>query len=153
DVVGSTIGVTRARVGQIQNRAEGALRSALNRYLLPEVRAELTRILDDHPAIADNEVRTSLGTASGSPMAVALRVLGVARPRSWAGDLTGWWTRRPGALDVRLRDLAAQAPFTDDELDERAEALGLRSDLPLRELLTAEGSPIRRGPAGGWVRH
>jgi len=153
DAVGSTIGVTRARVGQLQNRAEGALRSALNRYLLPEVRAELTRILDDHPAVADIEVRTSLGTASGSPMAVALRVLGVARPRTWAGDLTGWWTRRPGALDVRLRDLAAQAPFTDDELDERAGTLGLRSDLPLRELLTAEGSPLRRGPAGGWVRH
>jgi hypothetical protein len=153
DVIGSSIGVTRERVRQIQNRAEEALRSALDQYLLPEARAELTHVLDDHPAVADGEVHAVLGTASGVPMAVALRALGVARPRTWAGDLPGWWTRRPGALDVQLRDLASQAPFTDDELDKRAGALGLRSDLPLRELLVADGSPIRRGPAGGWVRH
>jgi hypothetical protein len=153
DAIRPALGVTSERVRQIQNGAEGALRSALNQNLPPEIRAELMVVLDDHPAVADSEVRTSLRTASGLPMFAVLRVLGVARPRTWAGDLSGWWTRKPGALDVQLRDLAAQAPFAEDELDERASALGLRGDLPLQELLADGGSPIRRGPAGGWVRH
>jgi hypothetical protein len=152
DEVGIGIGVTRERVRQIQIRGEEALLSALDRHL-PDLGAELRRVLDDHAAVAEADLLTSLGAAPSLPMSAVLRALGAARPRTWAGDLAGWWTLRPGALDVQLRDLAAQAPFADNELDQRAAEIGLPQNLPLRGLLADEGSPLRPGPAGGWVRY
>src|SRR5260370_29168101 len=151
DQVGVTIGVTRERVRQIQIRAEEALLSALDKYL-PDLRAELARVLDNHAAVAEGDLHTSLGAPPSLPMSAVLRALGVARPRTWAGDLAGWWTLRPGALDVQLRDLATQAPFADDEIDRRAAERGLPQGLPRRELLADEWSPLGHGPSGGWVR-
>jgi len=152
DQVGVTIGVTRERVRQIQTRAEEALLSALDKYL-PDLRAELARVLDDQAAVAESDLYTTVAASPSLPMSAMLRALGVARPRTWAGDLAGWWTRRPGALDVQLRDLAAQAPFADNELDQRGAEIGLPQGLPLRELLADEWSPLRPGPVGGWVRY
>lgn len=152
DQVGVTIGVTRERVRQIQLRAEEVLLTALDTRL-PDLRAELTRVLDDHAAVAEDDLHDSLGAAPSLPISAVLRAFGIARPRTWTGDLVGWWTRRPGALDVQLRDLAAQAPFADDELDQRAAEIGLPQGLPLRELLADELSPLRSGPVGGWVRY
>ena len=94
DKVGVTIGVTREGVRQIQIRAEKALLSTLDE-ILPDLRAELDQILADHAAVAEGELYTSLGATPSLPMSAVLRALGVARPRTWAGDLAGWWTRRP----------------------------------------------------------
>ena len=152
DQAGVTIGVTRERVRQIQLRGEKALLSALDKYL-PDLRAELHRLLDNHAAVAEGDVYAALGIAPSMPMSAVLRAVGVARPRTWTGDLAGWWTLRPGALDVQLRDLAAQAPFADGELAQRAAEIGIPQGLPLRELLTDERSPLTPGPAGGWIRH
>jgi hypothetical protein len=152
DEIGTKIGVTRERVRQIQIYAEEALLSAVDRYL-PDLRVELARVLDDQPGVPEEDLHHALGTAPSLPMSAVLRALGVAQPRTWAGYLTGWWTRRPGALDVQLRNLAAQAPFPDDELAIRATEAGLPLGLPLEDLLTDERSPVRRGPVGGWVRH
>ena len=152
DQAGVTIGVTRERVRQIQLRSEKALLSALDKYL-PDLRAGLHRLLDDHAAVAEGDLYTALGAVPSVPMSAVLRALGVARPRTWAGDLAGWWTLRPGALDVQLRDLAAQAPFADNELAQRAAETGMPQGLPLRELLADEQSPRTPGPAGGWVRY
>jgi len=102
DHIGTTIGVTRERARQIHSHAQEALLSALDKYL-PDLRAELARILDDYSAVAESELHASLGTAPSLPMSAVLRALGVARPRTWAGDLVGWWTLRPGSLDVQLR--------------------------------------------------
>jgi Sigma-70, region 4 len=152
DQAGVTIGLTRERIRQIQVRSEKALLSALDKYL-PDLRTELHRLLDDHAAVAEGDLYTALATAPSVPVSAALRALGVARPRTWAGDLAGWWTLRPGAVDVQLRDLAAQAPFADDELTQRAAEIGMPQGLPLRELLGGEQSPLTPGPAGGWVRY
>lgn len=152
DQVGAAIGVTRERVRQIQVRGEEDMLSALDKHL-PDLAAELHRLLDDHAAVADADLYTALDVAPSVPMSAVLRTLGVSRPRTWAGDLTGWWTLRPAAVDVQLRDLAAQAPFADDELAQRAAAIGMPQGLPLRELLADEGSPLTAGPAGGWVRY
>jgi len=152
DKVGVTIGVTREGVRQIQIRAEKALLSTLDEFL-PDLRAELAQVLADHAAVPEGELYASLGAAPSLPMSAVLRALGVARPRTWAGDLAGWWTRRAGALDVQLRDLAAQAPFADNELDGRATEVGLPQGLSPQELLADEWSPLRRGPVGGWVRY
>jgi hypothetical protein len=151
DEVGSTIGVTRERVRQIQVNAGETLLSALDQAL-PRA-ASGTSMLDDQPAVPEDQLPPSLLTAPSLPMSVVLGMLGVVRPRTWAGDLPVWWTRRPGILDVRLRDLAAQAPFADDELPERAAEVGRHRGLPLHELLADERSPVKRGPAAGWVRH
>ena len=54
---------------------------------------------------------------------------------------------------MQLRDLAAQAPFADNELAQRAAETAMPRGLPLRELLADEQSPLTPGPAGGWVRY
>ena len=152
DQVGAAIGVTRERVRQIQLRGEEALLSSLDKYL-PDLRAGLREFLADHAAVAEGGLFTALGVAPSVAMSAVLRALGVSRPRTWAGDLAGWWTLRPAATDVQLRDLAAQAPFADDELAPRAAEIGIPQGLPLRELLADERSPLTPGPAGGWIRH
>jgi hypothetical protein len=152
DEIGTKIGVTKERVRQIQVHAEKAMLSAADRYA-PDLRSALARVLDDQSAVPGDDLYQALSAGPGLPLSAVLRALGTVQPQTWAGPLTGWWTRSPGALDVQLRNLAAQAPFPDDELTVRAGEVGLPLGLPLQNLLTSERSPVKRGPVGGWVRH
>jgi hypothetical protein len=109
DVAG---GVTRERVRQIQVKAERTLLAVIDR-LLPDLRQRLDATLGEVSAVPEALIWSELGTLGGVPAAITLRSLGIGRPRTWAGDLVGWWTTRPALLDVQLRDLAAQAPFVE----------------------------------------
>jgi len=64
--------------------------------------------------------------------------------------LPGWWSDQRDAIESQLRSIADGAPFPDLELAERAEGLGLPSDIDIRALLSRPGSPIKVHPIGRW---
>ncbi len=152
--VGASLGVTRERVRQVQLRAESAFLEAVEAQL-PELGEELLATVGAEAAVPDHTLQETFRTTSTTSTTASialLRGLGIVRPRTWAGDLEGWWTRRQNALDVQLRNLAAQAPFSAAKLHERAKSVGLPEDLPFQELFTCRQSPLMPGPAAGWVR-
>ena len=149
DDIGTNLGLSRERVRQIEKAAAERLMRALRKDASAEV-AMLSELLGQHVAVADFDVESCLRPDSREHLLVALFVLGVVRPRSWAGILDGWWTRDVRALDRTLRDLAAKAPFLDQELHPLADAVGLPDAMPLLPLLNHPASPIVSHPAGPW---
>ena len=149
--VGARLGVTRERVRQLKLKAESALIEAAESQF-PHLREDLLKAVGDEAAVPDRILLRTVGTRSTVALSALLRGLGFMNPRTWAGELEGWWTQRQGVLDVHLRDIAAHAPFPSKELQERATAAGLAADLPLPELFSCAQSPVMPGPTGGWVR-
>jgi hypothetical protein len=148
--IGLGLNVSREYARQLQQKAERVLLKA-QAISQPDLLHQLTMALGDSPAVPDLNVAPLVTTQATIAKDMLLRALGLARPRSWAGDLTGWWTRHPGILDTRLRDLAAAAPFSHSELEVAAEGAGLPKGLPLTDLLDHQVSPLLLH-AYGWVR-
>ncbi len=149
--VGARLGITRERVRQLQRDAESALvKAALAR--LPRIKEELLAAVGTEASVPDTTLQRTLRTTSAVALAALLRTWGVKNPRTWAGDLTGWWTMRQHALDGQLRDLVAQAPFSAAEMQARAAAIGLAEGLPLSELLSCRRSPLISDALSGWIR-
>lgn len=148
--IGRTYDVTRERVRQLQLKGEKALLSAQRRHA-PDMPERLGSLLGEAAAVPDSQVAALLPTRAVTGRHALLRVLGAARPRAWSGDLHGWWTRHPGTLDTRLRELTAMAPLTTADALYAATTLGLPEDLPLDKLLAGPDSPLARH-ATGWVR-
>ncbi len=151
DAIGGDLGVVRERVRQLQQRAERKLLTAAETRR-PGWREAVGRLLADSPAVSDAEVAAVLVDRVGLARRALLGALVVRHPRTWAGELRGWWTRRPAALEVTLRDLAAQAPFAANELRDWAGAVGLPEGLPVERLLADPASPLLLGRDGGWLR-
>ena len=151
--VGDRFGVTRERARQIEQSAEAALRAGVDAQL-PHFREEVLAAIGAQAAVSVDVLGRTLRVRSTVALEALLGALEVERPQIWAGELAGWWTRSPGALDLLLRELAAQAPFPSVELRERVVAMGLADSLPVAELLSCEQSPLMYSAAGGggWVR-
>jgi Sigma-70, region 4 len=147
---GRALGVTRERARQLQRDAESQILAVVAR-LRPGVNEEINDRLGDLCAVSERELADLLDTPDAA-RDVLLRALGAEPPRTWCGDLRGWWTLLPAALIERLRALADQAPFADFELADRANALGLSVELPLVDLLGAKRSPLVHQMALGWLR-
>jgi hypothetical protein len=145
-----TYGISRQRVSQLALRGQEALLTAQRRHA-PDLAEKLSLLLGDNAAVSDSRFAAVLPSAAVTGRDVLLRLLGVVPPRTWGGDLKGWWTRHPGELDVLLREIAAMAPLTCDEARDAATALGLPDDLPLDALLADADGPLSSHPTG-WVR-
>jgi len=148
--LGGAFGLTRERVRQLQLKAERDLVRAQRRHA-PELLEKLTVMLGELPAVADDEVSLLLVTRASYARQALFRSLGIARPRTMSGDLQGWWTRHPAALESRLRELSALAPMTDEELQASAAELALPAALPLEDLLQSPESKLTHHSAG-WIR-
>lgn len=149
--VGSRLGVTRERVRQLQIRAESALIEAAGAEL-PGFRETLVATVGARAVVSDHQLHVELRTSSTVALTALLHALGFMRPRTWAGELAGWWTSHNGALDAQLRGVVARAPCSDAELHERLAAAGLPEDLPIEELFGCRRSPVTPGPGDSWVR-
>ena len=148
--IGRTYDVTRERVRQLQGQGEKEL-LASQRRSEPDLRERLVTSLGESAAVPDRELAALLPTRAVTGRSLVVRLLGIVRPRTWDGDLHGWWTLHPAALDTRLREVAAMAPLTLDEASAAARALDLPDDLPLDDLLSAADSPLA-AHATGWLR-
>lgn len=148
--IGRTYDVTRERVRQLQLKGEKALLTAQRRHA-PDLLERLGALLGESAAVHDGELAAVLPTRAVTGRSVLLRLLGIVRPRAWAGDLHGWWTRHPGTLETRLREVAAEAPLTRAEARDAATALGSPEALPLDDLLAHSDSPLVEHGTG-WVR-
>lgn len=149
--VGTRLGVTRERARQLQQKAEEAMLTGVD-ALLPHLREQVLAAVGVEAAVPGDVLERKLHTRVTVALEALFGGLGLARPRTWAGELQGCWTRRQGALDILLRELAAQAPFPSVALDEWIPAMGLMDTLPVRELLSCQQSPLMYSVAGGWVR-
>jgi Sigma-70, region 4 len=150
DRVAETFDVTRERIRQLQQKAEAALVDA-QRQQAPLLPQQLTDALADHLAVRESKLAALLPTRASVARQALFRQLGASPPRSWAGDLLGYWTRHPAALGLLLRKLAALAPMTDDETDMAVRELGFPADLPIEYLLEQPGSKLTHHPLG-WIR-
>jgi Sigma-70, region 4 len=148
--IGETLQLTRERVRQLQGIAERALLNAQLRHA-PGLPEQLNAILGDRLAVPDEEIAHLIMTRVPPARSALLRALGIARPRTWSGDLHGWWTRHPAFLDSRLRRLSALAPMSEDEAQSAAAELDLPNDLPLSELLESPYSKLVHHQIG-WIR-
>jgi hypothetical protein len=148
--IGLSLNVSREYVRQLQQKAERSLLKA-QVASRPNLLDQLTMVLSDRLAVADTEVAHLVATQATVARDSILGVLGVARPRSWAGELIGWWTLRPELLDARLRQLAGAAPFRCFELETAAHGIGIPEGLPLVVVLGHDSSPLLLHRSG-WVR-
>jgi len=147
--IGEELTISPERVRQIERAAKERLGHALRAAAPTEV-ASLGELLGQQAAVAEADIELCLHASSRQRLPVALSALGIAPPRTWAGILAGWWARDLIALDRMLRDLAAKAPFPDNELPPLARAVGLPTGLPLIPIMDHPASPITRHRAGPW---
>jgi hypothetical protein len=151
--IGALHSVTRERARQILAKTDkdcAALADLQDGSWRERVRERLGAM----PAIADEDIEVDIPDPSGAVRSALLRAMGLCHPNSWAGQLKGLWTYedRKKALDKRLRQLAAQAPYLADELRERARALDIPDATPLEMIMTHARSPLTRGGDSAWLR-
>lgn len=142
--------VTRERIRQLQKKAEAALVDAQRREA-PDLPDRINAVLADLPAVRDPLVFAVLPSNAGFARQALFGSLGVSHPRTWHGELSGYWTRHPSALDGRLRQLATLAPMTSEEAQHAADELQIPADLPWEELLEHPGSKVVLHKVG-WIR-
>lgn len=148
--IGELHGVTRERVRQLQMSAELELLADQQRHA-PTLPADLANMIGDRAAVPDLEVQALIPTDTGVARHALVRALGATHPRTWSGDLYGWWTQHPATLDLQLRELAALGPLGVDDIAPAAAGLGIPDNLPLDNLLSGPKSPLSRHSTG-WVR-
>lgn len=141
--------VTRERVRQVQVQAEKALIASKRDYA-PHLADQILEHASV-PFFTADQAAALIRTDAPAAREALLHALGFTRPRTWAGPLRGWWTSDSTLVDLRLRELAAAAPLSPDELVAAVQALGLPEELPIMNLLGASASPLAQHDLG-WIR-
>ena len=113
--IGGVYGVSRGRVRQLQVSAEKHLLVAEDRHASGLV-DQLAVVVGNHPAVTNAEVVVLVPTAVGPARRALLHAHGLTHPRTFTGELTGWWTQHPTALGVLLGELVALAPLSVEDL-------------------------------------
>ncbi|WP_051970143.1 sigma factor-like helix-turn-helix DNA-binding protein [Kitasatospora azatica] len=150
DEIGRAHDFTRERARQILVKTSTSLR-CLGDLLAPGWR-ERVEELDAGIAISRAEIAKALDARDHLAIEAFAEAVGYKPPRTWAGDLQGWWTSSPGALEVLLRDIAAQAPLREGELDKAIAEARIPEAIPVATLLTHARSPLVSGGNGSWLR-
>jgi len=150
DRIAETFDLTRERIRQLQQKAEAALVEGQRRHA-PLLTQQLDDVVADHPAVTELELAAILPTRATVARQALLRQLGVSHPRSWAGELPGYWTRHPAALDILLKKLAALAPMTDYDAERAVRELGVPASLSIEDLLKHSASKLTHHSLG-WIR-
>ncbi|MFE1396540.1 sigma factor-like helix-turn-helix DNA-binding protein [Nocardiopsis dassonvillei] len=143
--------VTRERARQIIKNAVRALTTMADR-VQPNWRDMALETLGDSLAMPDQELNDVLVDSTGVARYFLLREAGILHPRTWAGELRGFWTRDPQALDARFKELAQAGPYRSDELGSRADELGIPSAVPVERIAAHPNSRLKRSGDGAWIR-
>jgi hypothetical protein len=150
DQVGREHGVTRERVRQLVEKIERHF-LFIGDVCAPGWRRRLEP-LTQAPAVTRATIAAAIGVRDHIAVGTFARAAELSPPRTWAGDLEGWWSADPRTLDTLLRVVAADAPIRSGEVAIIAAAAGLPEGIPLVELLGHERSPLVRGFEGHWLR-
>ncbi|MEU9421975.1 sigma factor-like helix-turn-helix DNA-binding protein [Streptomyces sp. NPDC048342] len=150
DDIGVTLGLSRERVRQIQNRARKRLADMAD--VIQDGWRETARATGAGPAAPREAFAAALGVVDHVALEELLAAAGLDAPRTWAGPLRGWWSADPGALGGALRRLIDTAPFRGDDLSRAASEAGLPASLPLAWLLSHSESRLALSLDGHWVR-
>ncbi|MET8838923.1 sigma factor-like helix-turn-helix DNA-binding protein [Streptomyces rubiginosohelvolus] len=150
DEVGATLGLSRERARQIQNRARKRLAEMAD--IVQDGWRESARAAGAGPAASRDAFATALEVVDHVALGELLDAAGLDAPRTWAGPLRGWWSTDPCALGGALRRLVDAAPFRGDDLGRAASEAGLPVGLPLAWLLSHSESRLALSIDGHWVR-
>jgi Sigma-70, region 4 len=150
DEIGIDHSISRERVRQLQKHSEKALVEAAAQHD-PSLLARVAIAIGDRPAVAREEVASELPPADPGAHTAMLRVLKIANPRTWDGDLTAWWTRKPDELDRRLRRIVELVPLSHDDMAAALDQVGLTMTSPVTELLASAESKLVQHDLG-WCR-
>ncbi len=150
------LGVSRERIRQIESKGwrEVAVLAASEPELLAQWRAAL-----EATAVAESRLFQAASARSGDLDSrqqmghILLRILGAEPPRSFDGQLAGFWTFHPAALVESLQRLVAQLPCEPDTFMLLVEDLAFEPDVPVMHILQSAHSPVRFIPrVNAWVR-
>lgn len=156
-VEGHTLGDIGGEHGVSRERARQLLVKAQNHMLtfgdmLGGDWRERLRELAVFPAVQRADVAAALDVEDHVAVAVFAQAVGFKPPRTWAGELRGWWAERPDALVDLLRKAMADAPLREGELAGALAAAGVPASVPVTELLSHPNSPLVPGHGGTWLR-
>ena len=151
DAIGHRYGVTRERTRQIIKMAEAHIVSAAD-MIDENWRDRIRNFFGQSPAVAEAFLAYGSGDLDRTVGYVLLRAVGAEHPRTWAGNLTGFWSLQPHKLDELLQLLATDAPYRPGDLLLRARALSIPPEVPIEEILNGPRSPLVRASDGAWLR-
>jgi hypothetical protein len=149
--IGDAYGVSRERARQVIQAQEKALAQLADMFQ-SDWREDVLQRLAAEPVVSDESLGEILVDPEGMLRRALLRQLGLKEPHTWAGRVGGVWAKDARTLDELLRQLASQAPFRADELEERAVALGIPAVVPVETIASHPKSPLIRGVEGHWLR-
>ncbi|MDN2495884.1 RNA polymerase subunit sigma-70 [Nocardia nova] len=96
-------------------------------------------------------IAASVGVGDHPAVSVLAEAAGLRPPRTWAGDLAGWWSSDSRALGSALRDISGRAPFESELLAVMASEYQIPDGIPLEDLLSSDGSHLIRS-GHQWLR-
>ncbi|MDV7134519.1 sigma factor-like helix-turn-helix DNA-binding protein [Williamsia muralis] len=150
DDIGADLGVSRERVRQLQKKADQLITLAATAHD-EDLLHRLALLVGDSPATASDELAGELPPATADAQRTLLRISRILHPRTWDGELTEWWTRKPDDLNRRLNVVAELAPLSHNDLHAALEQVGLGYRPPVSTLLASANSRLTRH-ALGWYR-
>lgn len=142
--------MSRERVRQLLVKAQDHLGAYADAFA-DDWRDRLTALVE-RPAVRQSEVAAVLDVRNQVSVGLLAQSVGAEPPRTWAGPLHGWWTRRPAVLEGLLRKGAEDAPLRGEDVAATFAAAGVPNDIPLLELLGHPDSPLAPGIEGAWLR-
>ncbi|MFJ8150201.1 sigma factor-like helix-turn-helix DNA-binding protein [Streptomyces sp. NPDC096048] len=148
--IGEEHEVSRERVRQMLVKAQKHLCAVADAFV-DDWRDRLTT-LTECSAVPQSEVAAALGVRDQVGVRPLVEAAGAEHPMTWAGRLHGWWTRRPGDLEVLLRRGIEEAPLRGEDVAMTFAAAGVPDEVPLLDLLGHPDSPLVPGFEGTWLR-
>ncbi|WP_196054796.1 sigma factor-like helix-turn-helix DNA-binding protein [Nocardia aurantiaca] len=103
-------------------------------------------------AIRRDELARVIGARDHAAVKILAEAAGLRAPRTWAGELDGWWGSSPEALAAYLSKIVDNAPFTSEMLEAFVFDHQVPDGFPIETLLADTRSPLACGPDGTWLR-
>ncbi|MGW4367674.1 hypothetical protein ACWEKT_18710 [Nocardia takedensis] len=148
--IGDTHGFTREYARQILTRVAGHVRDSADEAI-PDWRERLMAA-NAGIAVRRHELAEAIEVRDHVAIKILAEEVGLRPPRTWAGDLDGWWTHSPDDLASVLAAIVRAAPLTSEMLAALVADHQVPDGFPLERLLADDRSPLVREWDGTWLR-
>ncbi|MEV0551478.1 hypothetical protein AB0H98_32155 [Nocardia salmonicida] len=148
--IGDLHGFTREYARQILGKVERHIRDRAE-VSLREWRDALVAACAEM-ATPQAELARAVGVANHTAVRILAEAAGLRPPRTWAGDLIGWWSTDSTALAGSLKKIVDAAPFRNQALTALATEHEIPDGAPLETLLAHKRSPLVQGIGDEWLR-
>jgi hypothetical protein len=143
--------VSPERVRQLERSAHMQLRSDID-LAIPGLRQEIRELEGDLQFIRAAAVARLIGEPPEGSVSVLLLALGYRRCKVWGETAFGLYESAPGRLQQLFAAIAEQAPFKDEELEDRLSEQSIPLNRSVLSVLGSPRSPLLRDKNNAWIR-